>query len=40
MGVPWRNLPRFHEELVRAGYVTDGLTYPSYFALWRALASA
>ena len=40
MGVPWRNLPRFHRELVRAGYVTDELTYPSYRALWRALASA
>lgn len=40
MGIPWRNLPALHEELVRAGYVTDGLTYPSYRALWRALASA
>ena len=40
MGVPWRNLPRFHAELERAGYVTDELTYPSYRALWRALASA
>lgn len=38
-GVPWRNLPRFHDELVRSGYVTDTLTYPSYRALWRALAS-
>ena len=40
MGVPWRNLPRYHEELVRAGYVTEGITYPSYRALWRTLASA
>lgn len=40
MGIPWRNLPKYHEELVRAGYVTDALTYPSYRALWRALASA
>ena|SRR6185437_1702541 len=40
MGVPWRNLPRFHAELVRAGYVTDGITYPNYRSLWRALASA
>jgi fatty acid desaturase len=39
MGVPWRNLPRFHAELVRAGYVTEGLTYPSYRALWKALAA-
>ena len=40
MGVPWRNLPRFHAELEQAGYVTDGITYPNYRALWRALASA
>ena len=40
MGIPWRNLPAFHEELVRAGYVTEALTYPSYLALWRAMASA
>jgi fatty acid desaturase len=40
MAVPWRNLPRFHKELVQAGYATEGLTYPSYVALWRALSSA
>jgi fatty acid desaturase len=40
MGVPWRNLPAFHAELERAGYVTEALTYPNYRALWRALASA
>ncbi len=40
MGVPWRNLPAFHAELVRAGYVTDELTWPSYRSLWRALSSA
>jgi len=39
MGVPWRNLPAFHAELERAGYVTADLTYPSYRALWSALAS-
>src|SRR5438309_378388 len=39
-GIPWRNLPRYHEELVGAGYVPDGLEYPSYVALWRKLASA
>jgi fatty acid desaturase len=38
MGIPWRNLPRFHAELERAGYVTAELTYPSYRALWRNLA--
>ena len=40
MGVPWRHLPAYHAELCRAGYVTDGLTYPSYLALWRAACSA
>jgi fatty acid desaturase len=39
MGIPWRNLPRFHAELEAAGYVTADLTYPSYWALWRALSS-
>jgi fatty acid desaturase len=40
MGVSWRNLPAFHAELERAGYVTDAITYPNYRALWRALSSA
>jgi len=40
MGIPWRNLPAFHAELERAGYATEALTYPSYRALWRSLASA
>jgi len=39
MGVPWRNLPAFHAELERAGYVTDAITYPTYRALWKALSS-
>jgi hypothetical protein len=39
MGVPWRNLPRLHAELVAAGWVVPPLEYPSYRALWRALAS-
>jgi fatty acid desaturase len=38
-GIPFRKLPAFHEELVRAGYVQPGLEYPSYRALWRKLAS-
>jgi fatty acid desaturase len=38
-GVPMKHLPRFHEELRRAGYVNDALEYPSYTALWRKLAS-
>jgi fatty acid desaturase len=37
-GVPWRNLPRFHDELVQAGYIAEGLTYPTYRALWKSLA--
>ena len=40
MGVPWRNLPRFHEELVRAGYITERITYPGYLALWKTLSSS
>jgi fatty acid desaturase len=39
MGVPWRNLPRLHAELVAAGWVTPDLTYPTYRALWRALTA-
>jgi len=38
-GIPFRNLPALHRELVQAGWVTPELEYPSYLALWRALAS-
>jgi fatty acid desaturase len=38
-GIPMRNLPRLHAELVRSGYVQPDLEYRSYPALWRALAS-
>jgi fatty acid desaturase len=38
-GIPFRALRPFHDELVRSGYVQPGLEYPSYFALWRKLAS-
>jgi fatty acid desaturase len=38
-GIPFRKLPAYHDELVRAGYVQPGLEYPSYLALWRKLAS-
>ena len=38
-GVPFRNLPRFHEALMEAGYVDDSFEYPSYPAIWRALRS-
>ena len=39
MGIPWRNLPALHAELVAAGWVTPAIEYPSYTALWRALCS-
>ena len=35
MGVPWRNLPKLHDELVAAGWVTADLEYPSYRAFLR-----
>jgi fatty acid desaturase len=38
-GIPWRRLPELHRELVAAGWVAPALEYPSYLALWRALAS-
>jgi fatty acid desaturase len=39
MGVPWRNLPRMHAELVESGWITPSLEYPTYRALWRKLSS-
>ena len=39
MGVPFRNLPKLHDELVAAGWVTDAYVYPNYRSLWRALSS-
>lgn len=39
MGIPFRHLPALHDELVAAGWVTPGLTYSSYVALWKACAS-
>jgi fatty acid desaturase len=38
-GIPFRNLPVFHKELVAAGYLLPELEYPSYRALWRRLSS-
>lgn len=38
-GIPWRNLPRYHRELVSSGYVQPGLEHRSYTALWRQAAS-
>ena len=39
MGIPFRNLRRYNEELLRAGYITPGITYPNYRSLWRALSA-
>ncbi|CAN5656203.1 N/A [soil metagenome] len=39
MGVPWRNLPRYHRELVASGWVTPALEHPSYRSFWRACAA-
>ena len=36
MGVPWRNLPRLHAELVASGWLTPETEYPSYRAFWKA----
>jgi len=39
MGVPWRNLPRLHRELVGSGWVVEDLEYPTYRAFWNAARS-
>ncbi len=39
MGVPWSKLPRLHDELVAAGWITPAIEYPSYRAFWKAAAS-
>ncbi|MCB0958975.1 MAG: fatty acid desaturase [Acidimicrobiales bacterium] len=36
MGIPWRNLPALHRELVDAGWVTDAYVHRSYTAFWRS----
>lgn len=38
-GIPFRNLPALHDELVAAGWIRPELVHPSYPALWRALAA-
>ncbi len=38
-GVPFRHLPRLHQALHEAGYVTDDLEYANYTTLWRRLAA-
>ena len=37
MGVPWRNLPKLHDGLVDAGWITPEITYPNYRAFWRSV---
>ena len=39
MGVPWYNLPRLHQELVAAGWITSDIEYPSYRAFWAAASA-
>ena len=39
-GIPFRNLPEFHRELVSSGWFVPELEYPTYLALWRRLGSA
>lgn len=39
MGVPCWNLPKLHDELVAAGWVTTDYVRPSYRSLWAALGS-
>jgi fatty acid desaturase len=36
MGVPWRNLPKLHDGLVRSGWITPEIEYSNYRAFWRA----
>ncbi|MCB0992201.1 MAG: fatty acid desaturase [Acidimicrobiales bacterium] len=38
-GIPFRNLARFEQILTEDGYITPEITWPSYRALWKALAS-
>jgi len=39
IGVPFKHLPRLHQELVDAGYVQPGLSWPTYRSLWRHASS-
>lgn len=38
-GIPFRSLPRYHRALEASGYISDDYQYPSYLALWKALAA-
>ena len=37
-GVPFRHLPRYHQLLRSAEYADDVVEYPSYRAIWKAMA--
>jgi fatty acid desaturase len=37
-GVPFRHLPRYHQLLRSAQYADDMVEYPSYRAIWKAMA--
>ena len=39
MGVPWRNLPALHDELVRSGWLVPDVEYPTYRAFWKACSA-
>ena len=39
IGIPFRSLPRLHQELVDSGWIVPDLEYPNYRSLWKALAS-
>jgi len=38
-GVPFRSLPALHRALLEAGYIDGSYEYPSYPAIWKALAA-
>jgi fatty acid desaturase len=39
MGVPWRNLPALHTELLRSGWLVPAIEYPTYRAFWKACSA-
>ena len=39
MGVPWRNLPALHAELVRSGWLVPDVEYPTYRSFWKACSA-
>jgi fatty acid desaturase len=39
MGVPWRNLPRLHAELVRSGWLVADVEHPTYRSFWKACSA-